>query len=193
MEGKKILYLVICGLVAVVLICVLLAGMIDGYWPWQNNAADDQDYTGTGIAATTTESTQTEDAQGTEDTNVTTEETTESTKTTENEQDSVQRPNNQNDTDVEISLGDKDDDEDGSFGVIDFDDLQAGIFPTEPTTKPTKPTTKPTTTPTTAPTTAPTEPTTKPTTKPEEPTTKPTESQGGGAVIEDSDLEYEFD
>ena len=219
MEGKKVLYVAIIGLVAIVLVCVLLAGLIDGFWPWSNDRNMDSNYTG--ITATTADPTETQDTTqdptgnttvdptadttvpATTDGNTPTTKPTDPTKPTEGEQEGTkpnQGLNNEIHTNIEIGIDDKDDDDDDDddFGVIDFDDLMNGNFPTDPTTKPTdptKPTTKPTdpTKPTTKPT-DPTKPTTKPTdpAKPTDPTTKPTENNGGGAIVEEGDLSFEF-
>lgn len=45
MDNKKRLILIIGGVVAVALVCVLIVGMLDGVWPWQNNGLDSE-YTG---------------------------------------------------------------------------------------------------------------------------------------------------
>lgn len=78
MNGKKILYLVGAGTVALVLICVLLVGLVDGYWPWQNDKDMGGGYTGIFTEDDTTADTQnttegettesTEGTSGTEDT-----------------------------------------------------------------------------------------------------------------------------
>lgn len=44
-ENRKKLFLVIGAAVAVVLVCIVLVGLLNGQWPWQNNGAG-QDYTG---------------------------------------------------------------------------------------------------------------------------------------------------
>jgi len=41
MENTKNLHLLIVGIVAAVLVCVLLIGMLGGFWPWQSNANDE--------------------------------------------------------------------------------------------------------------------------------------------------------
>ena len=46
MDNKSKLYLLIGGIVAVVLICVLLVGMLDGFWPWQAGSGIGSDYNG---------------------------------------------------------------------------------------------------------------------------------------------------
>ena len=163
-DNKKILYLAIVGLVAVVLVCVLLAGLIDGFWPWSNDRNMDSNYTG--ITATTAESTETQDTtqdptddttvDPTEDTTVdptadttvpaTTEGNTPTTKPTDPDPTTeptetepeptkpTQGLNNEIQTGIDIGINDKDDsDEDeGDIGVIDFDDLLNGNFPTQP-------------------------------------------------------------
>lgn len=43
-ENKRKIWLCIGGAVAVLLICVVLVGLINGQWPWQNNGAGN--YTG---------------------------------------------------------------------------------------------------------------------------------------------------
>lgn len=187
MEGKRILILIVSGLIAVVLVCVLLAGIIDGQWPWENDN-DHPDYTG--IAATTAETTEeTEDT--TADTIEATDETTDGTKETEETQKPTQKPDNGASTDFDVEIKDEDDDEDGDYGVIDFDDLLAGKFPTNATTKPTESTaTKPTTKPGGTTQSSTTEPTTKPSDTTQS-TTKPT--QAGLGIEDDDDLTYEFD
>lgn len=62
---KKLLVLIGC-LVALLVICVVVVGMIDGFWPWQNQTED----------GTTLESTTLDDNQTTQDTLDTTQDTT---------------------------------------------------------------------------------------------------------------------
>lgn len=62
---KKLLVLIGC-LVALLVICVVVVGMIDGFWPWQNQTED----------GTTLESTTLDDSQTTQDTLDTTQDTT---------------------------------------------------------------------------------------------------------------------
>lgn len=112
MANKKILYWVILGVVSVVLICVLIAFLVDGSLPWDKDPYGDY----TGITATTAPETtdETTEANGTEATG----------------------PKNEVHTDIEIGIEDDDDkggkDDDDDFGVIDFDDLESGNFPTQP-------------------------------------------------------------
>ncbi len=73
LNNKKILILIACGVVAVVLICILLVGIINGQWPWQNG---NMDGTYTGLATSGEEET-TGEAQ-----DVTTSDTVDPTETT---------------------------------------------------------------------------------------------------------------
>ena len=84
MDQKKKAYLIAIAAVALVVICVLLAGLLDGYWPWQNDRDMGGGYTG-GTTETTTDTTG-------------------------------------GDLDIDVN----DDDKEGNFGVIDFDDLVEG-------------------------------------------------------------------
>lgn len=45
MDNKKKVLLLISGILAIILVCVILVGLLDGFWPWQNSGAGD-DYTG---------------------------------------------------------------------------------------------------------------------------------------------------
>lgn len=51
MDNKKNLYLLIAGVVAAVLVCIVLIGLVSGFWPWQIGTNGDQ--TGESTVATT--------------------------------------------------------------------------------------------------------------------------------------------
>lgn len=58
MDRKKIVYLIAIGAVALVVICVLLAGLLDGHWPWQNDRDMGGGYNKNTTAESTTDGTQ---------------------------------------------------------------------------------------------------------------------------------------
>ena len=106
MDKKKIAYLMAIGAVALVLICVLLAGLLDGHWPWQN----DRDMGGGYNGGTTT--------QATDDDTLNT--------TGEGTTDASGKP---------TKPTDEDDDDENSV-IIDFDDLVNGKPDPKPTQTP---------------------------------------------------------
>ena len=112
MENKKLLYIIIAGILAVIGLCVLIVGLVDGAWPW-GSGKPGSDYTGMNPAGEETSETTTQDATG--DATDGTGDPTESTG-------GSGRPGNNNVVDSDLNI-DLEVENNGDFGAIDFDDL----------------------------------------------------------------------
>lgn len=74
MDTKKKLYICICGVLAIVLVCVVLVGLINGFWPWsgsgfgnnyqgKNNTVNEDTTAGTDDTTVSDDTTQTDATQ----------------------------------------------------------------------------------------------------------------------------------